>query len=115
MRTPGILIREGISRGLAPTVEVLSIGRKNQSREPSDLLPYLPFFRPLFVRLPKNMAEMELKVLRVPLSDIDCISKTTAKVRALTPVSRGFTNDHRWSSTRSLCMLEFWMLPTNNN
>ena len=84
VRTPGILTREGVGRGLAPTVEVLSIGRKNSTREASDLLPYLPLFRPLFARLPRKMAEMELKAVKVPLGDIDCITKTTVKVSSQT-------------------------------
>ncbi len=85
VRTPGILTREGVSRGLAPTVEVLSIGRKNRSREASDPLPYLPAFKRFFEGLPKKTAEMELKIMRVPLSDIDCITKTTAKVELRPP------------------------------
>ena len=80
IRTPGILTREGVSRGLAPTVEVISIGNKNKSREASDLLPYLPKFRGFFAGLPKTMAEMELKVVRVSLVDIDCITRTIVKV-----------------------------------
>ncbi|MCJ1261351.1 hypothetical protein MMC22_001215 [Lobaria immixta] len=80
IRTPGILIREGFSRGLAPTVELLSLGPKDPARQPSDLLPYLPGFRSFFTVLVKTIDEMELKVLRVPLDDVECITKTTVKV-----------------------------------
>ena len=78
---PGILTREGVSKGLAPTIEVLSLGRRNQSREASDLLPYLPSFRSFFSGLPKTVPEMEFKVFQVRLSDVDCITKTIVKVR----------------------------------
>ncbi len=81
IRTAGILLREGASKGLAPTLELLSLGAKNPARHPSDLLPYLPSFRPLFAKLPTEVAEMELKVLKIPLSDIDSVTKTIVQVR----------------------------------
>ena len=69
-----------MSKDLAPTIEVLSLGRKNRSREANDLLPYIPKFKTYFSSLPKEVAEMELRTLRVPLSDVDCITRTTVKV-----------------------------------
>lgn len=81
IRTAGILLREGASKGPAPTVEVLSLGVKNRGRHPSDLLPYLPRFRPLFLNLPTETAEMELRVLKIPLSYIDSVTKTVVQVR----------------------------------
>ena len=69
-----------MSKGLAPTIEVLSLGRKNRSREANDLLPFIPKFKAYFSSLPKEVAEMELRTLRVPLSDVDCITRTTVKV-----------------------------------
>lgn len=80
IRTSGILLREGVSRGLVPTVELLSLGAKNPARHPSDLLPYLPKFRPLFTKPPTEVAEMELKVLKIPLSDIDSVTKTVVQL-----------------------------------
>lgn len=77
---PGILTREGVSKGLAPTIEVLSLGKKNRRKEPSDFLPYLPHFKRFFPTLPEKVAEMELKVLAIPLTAVDCITKTTVKV-----------------------------------
>lgn len=81
IRTAGILLREGGSKGLAPTLELLSLGAKNPTRHPSDLLPYLPTFRLLFAKLPTEVAEMALKVLKVPLNDIDSVTKTVVQVR----------------------------------
>lgn len=70
-----------MSKGLTPTLELLSLGRRNPTRHPSDLLPYLPKFRPLFEKLPTDIAEMELKVLKIPLGDIDTVTKTVIQVR----------------------------------
>ena len=81
VRTAGILLREGASNGLVPTVELLSLGSKNRARHPSDLLPCLPKFRPLFPNLPTEIAEMELKVVKVPLNYIDSVTKTIVQVR----------------------------------
>lgn len=71
-----------MSKGLAPTLELLSLGARKPSRQPSDLLPYLTYFRPLFAKLPTEIAEMELKILKIPLSDIDSVTKTVVQVRA---------------------------------
>lgn len=81
MRTAGILLREGASKGPIPTVELLSLGAKTQTRHPSDLLPYLAKFRPLFQSLPTDVQEMELRVLKIPLNDIDSVTKTVVQVR----------------------------------
>lgn len=80
IRTPGLLVREGASKGLIPSLEVLSMGPKNPTRQPSDLLPYLPQFRPYFSDLVRTIDEMELRVFKIPLADIDCITKTTMRV-----------------------------------
>lgn len=81
VRTAGILLREGVSRGLAPAVEVLSIGSTTGSRQSDDILPYLPKFRNRFGGLPTIAEEMKLKAMSIPLSDIECITKTTVKVK----------------------------------
>ena len=81
IRAAGILLGEGVSKGLALTVELLSLGAKNPTRHPSDLLPCLPRFRSLFIEVPTEIAEMDLKVLKVPLSDIDSLTKTVVQVR----------------------------------
>lgn len=74
-------MREGVSRGQNPTVELLSLGAKNPTRNNSDLLPYLPRYRQLFGPLPMEGAEMELKVLKIPLSGIEVVTSTIVKVR----------------------------------
>ena len=80
IRTAGILLREGASKGPVPTVELLSLGAKPQIHDPSNILPYLPKFRPLFPNLPTETAEMEFKVLNIPLSYIDSVTKTVVQV-----------------------------------
>ena len=83
VRTVGVIMREGVSRGLVPNVELLSLGAKNPTRHSSDLFPYLPRFRPLFATLPTEVAEMELMVIKVPLSDIESLLNYVVKVGAL--------------------------------
>ena len=73
IRTVGMITRDGVSKGLAPTVEVLIMGAKNPTRHSSDMLPYLPRYRSMFAGLPTDPAEMELRQLRIPLIDIEAI------------------------------------------
>lgn len=83
LRTVGIVLRESVSRGATPTVELLSISRLNRIREASDFLPYLPRFRRLFTPLPSKLAEMDLNVVKVPLNNIENFTKTIVKVSAV--------------------------------
>ncbi|KAL8735712.1 MAG: hypothetical protein Q9181_002715 [Wetmoreana brouardii] len=79
LRAAGIVLRDNISRGAGSTVELLYIGHLNPVREANELLPYIPKFRPFFAALPRNMAEMDIKVLKVPLTDIEAITRTILK------------------------------------
>ena len=81
IRTAGIIAREGVSRGLAPTVEVLSFGAKNPERHSSDLLPYLPRYRSLFAKLPSEFAEMDFKIMKIPLNDVEALLNHSVKVK----------------------------------
>lgn len=83
LRAAGIVLRESVSRGVAPIIELLSISHLNHAREASDLLPYLPTFRRLFAPLPSRIVEMDLKVVKVPLNDIELFTKTIVKVSRL--------------------------------
>ena len=80
IRTVGIVTREGVSKGSTPTVELLSLAARNPTRYSSDLLPYLPRFRPLFGPLPTEIGETELKIIRVPLGDIEALLNCVIKV-----------------------------------
>lgn len=79
IRTAGIIIREGISGG-DPTIQVLEIGAVSDRRHPSDILPFLPGFRRFFRNLPTSSADMSLKVCRIPLADVECVTNTLVKV-----------------------------------
>ena len=74
-------MREGVTKGLAPTLELLAIGARNPTRHPSDLLPYLPKTRPLFAKAITGIAETDFKVLQIALSDIESVTKTVVQVR----------------------------------
>ncbi|KAL8812283.1 MAG: hypothetical protein Q9223_001153 [Gallowayella weberi] len=80
VRAVGILSRDSVSRGVAATVEVLSLGRRNPHPDPSDLLPYMPRFRRFFAPLPSTMSEMDMKVSKVPLNDVECFTRTVVKL-----------------------------------
>ncbi|KAI9830443.1 MAG: hypothetical protein M1819_005695 [Sarea resinae] len=80
VRNAGILLREGVGSGLAPTIQVLEVGPMSRDRKPSDLLPYLPVFRQSFSELPNSVSEIELRSAFIPLGDVECISKTLVKI-----------------------------------
>lgn len=79
IRTAGMLLRDGISKGHEPTVQVLEISA-NAKRQPSDLLPYLSEFTKFFAPLPRNASDMRLKAASVPLSDVESITVAHIKV-----------------------------------
>jgi antiviral helicase SKI2 len=74
-----MLLREGTIRGNEPTVQMLEICR-NQSRKQDDLVPYLPAFAKYFRPLPQNEKAMLLRSALIPLSDIECITKTVIDI-----------------------------------
>lgn len=80
IRLPGVLLPNSITRGPAPTVRLLSLGSKNQTRQPDDALPYIKEYKRYFSPLAKDLEEMELRILLIPLSDVVCITKTVVKV-----------------------------------
>jgi antiviral helicase SKI2 len=51
-RTAGVIVREGVSGGQTPSIQVLEIGRLGHKRHPSDILPFLPMFKHLLQTLP---------------------------------------------------------------
>lgn len=80
IRLPGVLLPNSVTRGPAPTVRVLSLGSKNQTRQPDDALPYIKEYKRYFSPLPKTLEEMGLRFLLIPLSDVVCITRTVVKV-----------------------------------
>ena len=82
VRTVGVITREGVSRGLAPTIEVVSMGAKNPIRNSSDLLPYLPRYRQFFAKLPTEPAEMDFETVKVSLTDVEALLYHSVKTKA---------------------------------
>ncbi len=79
VRTPGILLREGATGGSAPTIHVLEIKTRREQRDSSDLLPYLPQYRKLFTKLPQLKKHIFTKTLQIPVTDLECVTKTVVK------------------------------------
>lgn len=79
VRTPGILLNEGVSTkvsGGQPTVHVFEIKTGRETRDSSDILPFIKEFRPLLKALPQQKRNIVAKTLHVPLSDIECLTST---------------------------------------
>lgn len=81
IRMPGILLNDGIGGGPNPPVKVLAIGLVGAKRQNSDLLPYLPSFRPMFGPLPQDIDQINATVSQVFLDDVECVTTTSIKVR----------------------------------
>ncbi|KAJ5804965.1 hypothetical protein N7474_010852 [Penicillium riverlandense] len=80
LRTAGVLVREGVTGGNIPCLQVCEIGTISNKRHPSDILPFLPKFRPFFQQLPSSSANMHLKTCKIPLADLECVTNTQVKL-----------------------------------
>lgn len=81
VRTVGILLRDGASRGANTTVQCLEVMyKKARKREDADFLPYLPRFRRLFAPLPQSEAEMDLRLAMIPLEDVEALTSSHLQV-----------------------------------
>ncbi|KAI0172904.1 antiviral helicase [Hypoxylon sp. FL1284] len=77
VRTPGILLSTGISTktlGGQPTVHVFEIKTDRETRDTTDLLPFIDIFRGMLTPLPRQRRNMVAKNVHVPLSDIECLT-----------------------------------------
>lgn len=79
VRTPGILLRGGATGGSTPTLHVLEIKTRRENRDSTDLLPYMPKFRELFMDLPNSKKHISTKTLYIPVTDLECVTKTITK------------------------------------
>ncbi|GAB7361926.1 hypothetical protein MBLNU230_g1964t1 [Neophaeotheca triangularis] len=81
IRTAGIILREGVTRGSVPNVSVLEVMySKQRSRQDADFLPYLPRFRRRFVDMPQIEGHMHLRLSMVPLEDIEALTSSHVQV-----------------------------------
>lgn len=86
VRTPGILLNEGVSTKVLsgqPTVHVFEIKTGRETRDSSDILPFIKDFRPLLKSLPQQKRNIVAKTLHVPLGDVECL--TTTLVEGIIP------------------------------
>ncbi|KAB5547116.1 NUC185 domain-containing protein [Coniochaeta sp. 2T2.1] len=82
IRTPGILLAEGASvksNADCPSIHVLEIKMVRGTRNSTDLLPFIPAFRSLYTNLPQGKRQMQFKTCHVPITDVECLTKTVTK------------------------------------
>ena len=80
VRCAGILLREGVTRITAPSVQALELGHTEASRSSSDVLPYIPKFRQYFTPLPQKRSHLRLRAVIVPVTDIEAITATSLRL-----------------------------------
>lgn len=78
-RTAGVIVRE-VGGGPNPVIQILEIGKLASKRHPSEILPFLPAFRGFLNPLPTRAADMTLKVFKIPITDIECVTNTLVKI-----------------------------------
>jgi antiviral helicase SKI2 len=69
-----------VAGGSIPSLQVLGFGPANPKRHASDILPFLPTFRNLFAPLPAAPSDMELKIHKIPVADLECVTSTIVKI-----------------------------------
>lgn len=82
VRTPGIILSEGISvksNADGPSVHVLEIRTHRDTRNSTDLLPFMPAFRAMYTPLPQNKRQIQYKTVHVPIADVECVCRYQTK------------------------------------
>ena len=82
VRTPGILLSEGASIKSGadnPTVHLLEIKTMRETRNSTDLLPFLPAFRAHYSSLPQAKRHVQFRTCHVPLVDVECLTKLVTR------------------------------------
>ena len=82
IRTAGILNDDLLKINIQapnPEIAVLEIRTLRETRDSTDILPFLPAFRSLFSPLPQGKKQIQHKALRVPLSEVECLTKHVTK------------------------------------
>ena len=107
VRSAGMLVRDGIPRGDDPSLPVLEIAT-NKKKSMSDDLPYLGAFAGSFVPLPKKFADLSLKTVFVPLSDIECVTETIVKSDAPLKALSNKKEGRQLASDQLLPLVQSW-------
>ncbi|PHH90992.1 hypothetical protein CDD83_2013 [Cordyceps sp. RAO-2017] len=82
IRTVGLLVSEGMSpRGSLdePILQVCAVKPLRERRDASDQLPFIPAFRRYLHKLPQGKRRMQVRMLHVPLSDVECVTRWVVK------------------------------------
>ena len=112
VRTVGILLRDGTSRGANSTVQCLEVMfKKPRKRLDADFLPYLPRFRRLFEPLPQSEAEMELRLAIIPLQDVEALTSSHLQVD-VNAIMRKDTDELAKAKTELLATCSSWTSST---
>ncbi|KAG9902827.1 antiviral helicase, partial [Aureobasidium melanogenum] len=77
VRTVGVLLREGVSKGISPSLSVMEVVPSKSKRQNADLLPYLPRYRRRFTPQPSAPEQMKLRLATVPYSELECLTGST--------------------------------------
>ncbi|KAL4871949.1 hypothetical protein BDV12DRAFT_183499 [Aspergillus spectabilis] len=72
-------VRE-VGGGPNPVIQILEIGKLSHKRHPSEILPFLPAFREFLTPLPSRAVDMTLKIFKIPITDIECVTNTNVKL-----------------------------------
>ncbi|KAI9673384.1 MAG: hypothetical protein M1817_002846 [Caeruleum heppii] len=91
IRKGGILAKDGVSGGLNPMLQIISFESSSASKDPSHLLPFLPRFRRLFGDIATNT--LKFNHVRIPLENIECVTKTVLKVDLSTLLQNDASSD----------------------
>jgi antiviral helicase SKI2 len=77
IRTVGVLLREGVTKGIAPSLSVMEVVPIKSKRQDADLLPCLARYREKFIPQPTSEEQMGLRLAMVPYSELECLTGTT--------------------------------------
>lgn len=111
IRTAGLLVAEGMSpRGSLeePILQVCAVQPLRQQREAADLLPFVPAFRQYLHRLPQGKRKHEsgmirMKMVHVPLSDVECLTRWVLKGTIPDVTRRGVVGQQAMERVREFC------------
>lgn len=116
IREAGFLLGDGlsptVSANVGPTLQVLEIRANRDSRDSTDLLPYVPRFRGDFRELPKNKRNVSTKVVHVPLTDVEVL--TSHKTKGIIPEIFNGGDGGKLAKEKIVKLFQDWSAPEFN-